>query len=101
MNGYSFYSSGEHFATCWTNEVAESHISACADLGRRGLTPYYCHSTIANEKHLLYADSFKREKLKNKKAEVITPDNIGTLSKSLQKQLSAFEYDGEEWKLKR
>lgn len=31
---------------------------------------------------------------------VITPENIGILAKSLQRKLSAFTYDGEEWRVK-
>lgn len=100
MNGYRFYHDGEQYVTCWTNEVAEMHISGCADLSRKGLTPDYWTNPETGKKCLAYADSFKLVKLGKNTATVITPENIGTLSKSLQKQLSAFEYDGEEWKVK-
>ena len=99
-NGYRFYSKGEYYATCWTNEVAENHISACADLAHKGMTPYYWHNPVTRKDILTYTDSFKIEKLTSKTATVITPDNIGLLAKSIQKELAKFEYDGEEWKVK-
>ena len=100
-NGYSFYHKGELFVTCWTNTVAENQIHACADLARRGLTPEYWHNPNTGKDHLVYADSFKLEKLTDTAREVITPENISILSKPLQKQLSAFDYDGEEWKVRK
>ena len=100
-NGYRFYNKGEHYVTCWTNEVAENHISACADLARKGMTPYYWwKNPETGEKGLAYTDSFKIEKLTKDTATVITPDNINLLSKAIRKELDKFEYDGEEWKVK-
>lgn len=99
-NGYRFYYKGEHYTTCWTNEVAENHISACADLAHKGLTPYFWHNHETGKEILTYTDSFKLEKLVGNTATVITPENIGLLAKSIRKELAKFEYDGEEWKAK-
>lgn len=99
-NGYRFYCKGEHYATCWTNDVAENHISACADLARKGLTPYFWHNPETEKDVLTYTDSFKLEKLTDKTATVITPENITLLSKSIRKELAKFEFNGEEWKAK-
>ena len=99
-NGYRFYYNGEHYTTCWTNEVAENHIHACADLAHKGLTPYFWHNPETGKEILTYADSFKLEKLVGNTATVITPGNTELLSKSIRKELAKFEYDGEEWKTK-
>lgn len=99
-NGYRFYHNGEHYTTCWTNEVAENHICGCADLAHKGLTPYFWHNPETGKEALTYTDSFKLEKLSKETATVITPDNIALLPKSIRKALAEFEYDGEEWKVK-
>lgn len=100
-NGYRFYYKGQQYVTCWTNEVAENHISACADLTAKGMTPHYWWTNPeTGERGLDYTESFKLEKLMKDTATVITPENIGILSKSIQKELAKFEYDGEEWKVK-
>lgn len=105
MNTYRFYHKGEHYVTCWGNEVAENHIHGCADLGKKGLTPYYWNNPDTGKDVLMYTGSFKLEKMfrdynGNWTSRVITPENISILAKSIQKQLSAFAYDGEEWKVK-
>lgn len=105
MNAYRFYYKGEHYTTIWGNEVTENHIHACADLTRRGFAPEYWHDPDTGKDFLMYTDSFKLEKMfrdynGNYTSREITPDSIGILAKSIQKQLSAFAYDGEEWKVK-
>ena len=104
MNMYRFYCNGKLHTTCHGNVVTENHISACADLGRKGLTPYIWHDPETGKDIDVYTDSFKLEKVfrdytGNWVSRMITPENIGILSKSLQKELSAFDYDGEEWKV--
>ena len=106
MNAYRFYYKGEYYTTCYTNDVAEDHIYGCADLGKRGLTPYFWHDPDTNKDVLIYTDSFKLEKVfrdytGNYTSRVITPENIGILAKSIQKQLSKFHYNGEEWEVKK
>ena len=100
INGYRFYYKGQQYVTCWTNDVAENHIYACADLAHKGLTPHFWHNPETGKEVLTYTDSFKLVKLTNKTATVITPENIGLLSKSIRKELAKFEYDGEEWRAK-
>ena len=105
MNAYSFYHKGENYTTIWGNEETENYISACADLTRRGFTPEYWHNPDTGKNILVYSDSFKLEKMfrhsnGNWTSRVITPENISILAKSLQRKLSAFTYDGEEWRVK-
>ena len=100
MNAYRFYYNGNHYTTCWTNTVAEDHIWACADLSKKGLTPYYVNNGTNDV--LMYTNSFKLEKIfrtytGNYISRVITPENIGILCKSMQRKLSKFRYDGNEW----
>ena len=103
MNAYRFYSNGELYTTCWTNEVAENHIFACLDLSKKGLTPYYWHNPDTGKDVLTYADSFKIEKVfrdrtGNYTSRVITPENVGILCKSMQRKLAKFQYNGKEGK---
>lgn len=106
MNNYRFSHKGRTFVTCYGNDEAENQIWACADLAKQGLTPYYWRNPDNQRSILVYSDSFKLEKAfrdytGNWTSRVITPENISILAKSLQKQLSAFTYDGEEWKVKK
>lgn len=98
MNIYRFYRNGEHFVSIWGNEETENYISSCADLTRRGFTPEYWHNPDTGKDVLVYTDRFKLDRINSHgKLDVITPENINIFAKSLQKRLSAFAYDGEEW----
>jgi len=105
MNIYRFKYKGSTYVTCYGNDEAENHIWGCRDLASKGLTPYYWTNPDNGRSIPLYTDSFSiekcwREYTGNYTSRVITPENIGILAKSIQKQLSAFTYDGEEWRVK-
>lgn len=103
MNRYDFYHNGEFYVGCYTNDVAEMHISACADLARRGETPHYWHNPDTGKDILMYTDSFKvtierPDYTGNRYSVEVTPDNVGTVvCKAIREQLSAFDYVGGEW----
>ena len=100
MNVYRFYHNGKQYVSIWGNEETENYISSCADLTRRGFAPEYWHNPDTGKDILVYSDSFKLERINNHgKPDVITPENIGILAKSVQRKLSAFTYDGEEWEV--
>ena len=104
MNVYRFYNKGEHFVSIWGNKETENFISSCADLTRIGFTPEYWHNPDTGKDILVYTDSFKLERINaHGKLDVITPETIGILAKTMQKELSAFDYDyaSREWVAKK
>lgn len=105
MNMYRFYHGGMQYCTCYGNEVARNHISACADLARKGLTPYTMKNENTGKDVVCYTDSFSLEFIRKNAAgehecTVIGPSTIDCVPKTIRKELSAFDFINAQWKAK-
>lgn len=102
MNRYDFYYNGKRYTLCYTNDVAEMHIAACADLAKKEETPHYWHNPDTGKDILMYTDRFTMRKEYpehngNRFSFEVTPSTLHRVCKAIREQLSAFDYVGGEW----